>query len=48
MFCSKCGKELREGDLFCSNCGNQIFKENDSVTVSKPDIDEKNITISIG
>jgi|GEM_PF-6040980 len=44
MFCSKCGKELREGDLFCSNCGNQIFKENDS----KPDIDEKNITISIG
>lgn len=48
MFCSKCGKELREGDLFCSNCGNQIFKENDSVTVSKPDIDEKSITFSIG
>lgn len=48
MFCSKCGKKLREGDLFCSNCGNPIFKENDSVTVSKPDIDEKNITFSIG
>ena len=21
MFCSKCGKELHEGDRFCKNCG---------------------------
>ena len=24
MFCAKCGKELRDGDLFCSSCGTKI------------------------
>ena len=24
MFCSKCGKELREGALFCQNCGARV------------------------
>jgi len=24
MFCTKCGKELHEGDLFCAHCGNRV------------------------
>lgn len=24
MFCSKCGKELRDDDIFCSGCGNKV------------------------
>lgn len=24
MFCTKCGKELREGDNFCAHCGNKV------------------------
>ncbi len=27
MFCTQCGKELREGALFCSNCGAPLAKE---------------------
>lgn len=30
-FCSKCGKELKEKDLFCSSCGNDLRK-----TIKKP------------
>lgn len=24
MFCTKCGKELHEGDIFCAYCGNKV------------------------
>lgn len=24
MFCTNCGKEIKEGSLFCTNCGNKI------------------------
>ncbi len=24
MFCSKCGKELNDSDIFCSGCGNKV------------------------
>lgn len=24
MFCEKCGKELKEDDIFCTNCGNKV------------------------
>ena len=28
MYCSKCGKELKENENFCSNCGNSIVTPN--------------------
>lgn len=28
MFCSKCGKQVRENDRFCPNCGAKIIKSN--------------------
>lgn len=33
MFCSKCGSEIKEGDLFCGKCGNEI--ENESMKENK-------------
>ncbi len=24
MFCSKCGNELSDGDIFCSKCGAKV------------------------
>ena len=32
MYCSKCGKELKEDEKFCSQCGTYIKKNNTSVT----------------
>lgn len=29
MFCSKCGKQSREGDKFCWNCGTPLHEEGD-------------------
>lgn len=26
-YCSQCGKELFEGEIFCSNCGNRVGKD---------------------
>ncbi len=31
MFCTKCGNEIKEGDLFCTKCGNKI-EENKNIT----------------
>lgn len=31
MFCVKCGKELKEGEIFCNKCGNKINDNNDNV-----------------
>lgn len=36
MFCSKCGKELRNGDTYCPNCGHKV---NGGNGVSMPNID---------
>ncbi len=33
MFCSKCGSEIEEGELFCGNCGTPVSTE--SVTPEK-------------
>lgn len=31
-FCTKCGKELNDGDLFCSNCGARVIRiENSTI-----------------
>lgn len=27
MFCSKCGKQLEDNDVFCSGCGNKVGAE---------------------
>ncbi len=31
MYCTQCGKILREDEKFCSNCGNRIIKDNPSI-----------------
>lgn len=36
MFCSKCGRKLRDDEIFCSGCGNEIIRE------KEPSIIEKN------
>ena len=28
MFCTKCGSEIKEGDLYCTNCGKKIKERN--------------------
>lgn len=33
MFCSKCGNEISENDIFCSNCGQKTEMVNDVVNV---------------
>lgn len=35
MFCTKCGKEAKEGEKFCSACGT-------SLTASKPSVEKQN------
>ena len=29
MFCGKCGKRIREGNLFCTSCGERVDDEVD-------------------
>lgn len=43
MFCTKCGKEIKEGDSFCTNCGHKV--ENKSKKMFSNSI--KKITILI-
>ena len=33
MFCSKCGSEIEEGELFCGNCGTPVSAK--SITPEK-------------
>lgn len=42
MYCSKCGNELKETDLFCNKCGTKI---EDNINTSKinGEVDKKNI-----
>lgn len=44
-FCSKCGKELNEKDIFCSDCGQRVEKE--SRAVGMPSIPRRDIVISV-
>lgn len=50
MKCSKCGNELKNGDLFCNKCGNKIISkrenENDNNKINI-NIDFKSIFIII-
>lgn len=36
MFCSKCGKQLNDGDVFCSGCGVQVGAPITSSTPPQP------------
>lgn len=36
MYCSQCGRLLREDEKFCSNCGNRIIKGNITEKKEKP------------
>ena len=47
MFCSKCGNEINDDDIFCHTCGQQVTKTIESTTASynvsdKKPIKEKN------
>lgn len=43
MFCSKCGNEINEGDIFCPTCGQQVKKTIESTTASNNVSDKKPI-----
>ena len=40
MFCTKCGKELYEGDRFCAYCGAEVraqrHSKNDEIVFNPP------------
>lgn len=40
MFCSNCGKELREGALFCMNCGTPAKKPEQAAPVQETPVQE--------
>lgn len=44
MYCVKCGREYKEGDLYCGNCGNKL----DKIIVSKHQIADKHEEIIKG
>ena len=48
MYCSNCGKELRENAKFCSFCGTTVITEQavDNVANEKPDNTEEVITVA--
>jgi uncharacterized protein (DUF1800 family) len=35
MYCTKCGKETKENDLFCSNCGNKSASEVETSSIAE-------------
>jgi len=35
MFGSKCGRELRDDEVFCSGCGNKVIRETTTTETSK-------------
>ena len=44
MVCSKCGNELKKGDLFCTKCGKKVeqgVKENKTEEALKSDVKQK-------
>lgn len=36
MYCEKCGKEIKEGEVTCSNCNNQVTNINENVKKPSP------------
>lgn len=36
MYCSKCGKEIRDGDIYCGVCGTKVNSEHAANTISGP------------
>lgn len=41
MFCSRCGKKVKDGSSFCSNCGQKINYRPNPKSESSPDIGDK-------
>ena len=37
MFCSKCGKQVRDGMNYCTNCGEPVKKDEGGVNLKKYD-----------
>ncbi len=42
QYCPKCGKEVKEGDLFCEDCGAKLEYENNKPLKSDESIQENN------
>ena len=40
MFCTKCGKELRDGVRFCTACGSEVRQRNSVEVVHPIDLDK--------
>ncbi len=36
MFCTKCGKQIEDGNKFCTGCGSRIENQRDQITLSTP------------
>jgi hypothetical protein len=49
--CSKCGKELSEGDIYCPSCGKAVTLPPPSITPSTPQptitLPQKNVRIAV-
>ena len=47
MYCSKCGNELKEDDLFCNKCGNKIISENNKNKTGNKKVEKNKCKIII-
>ena len=41
MFCPKCGKEIKDGDVFCPYCGEKTVKKQDQIQVQNNNVNKK-------
>ena len=48
MYCSNCGKELRQGDQFCSNCGNFCHNQERKNETNSNENNHGNISLIMG
>lgn len=35
MFCTKCGKEIKDGQMFCTNCGQKVNLKNNNEDIAQ-------------
>lgn len=35
MYCEKCGKKTKKGELYCSGCGNELKNNNNSSQIQQ-------------
>lgn len=47
MYCTNCGKELKDDSFYCENCGARILTNNNHETVDKKGVDTSGIDINV-